>query len=248
MRSPAYPSASLREATEAIRSIYQAHQRRAITDLEVVKAMSYKGLSGPSRSKMSALKKFGLLERQANGWRLSDRAMQIILKPPGSPERETAMVDAANDIDLFQRLMESHQDASEGTITSHLEADLAFTREGAKAAAQSFRETMDLISTISPDTMSADSRDKVDGSRGVSHSHDSSVVTHFPIQANAANLLPLPLMRDDGGFEMVHIPRNLSESEYKFLAQLLVTYKPAILARQQTDKTPECDSTDDAQP
>lgn len=227
-RSPNYPAISLPEAIASAKRVYESHQRKTITDDELAKAMGYKGLSGPSRSKISALKKYGLVDRSANGWRLADRAMQIILKPKESDDYQRAISAAILDVELFAQLMESHTDASPGALMAYLEADLGFTRDGAEAAAKSFLETMGLAQgTISATMPRADGDDSSTISTPP-NGKSESMVTLNPQHQPSNGVLPLPVLMDDGSIQLVVIPR-MTEAAFEFFKRQLDTYKPAIV-------------------
>src|SRR5208283_4724151 len=71
----------------------------------VAKSMGYAGISGASSTAISALHKFGLLEKVGEELKVSDRAMRIIA--PHSPEeRGSAIQEAAFDPPLFSELLE----------------------------------------------------------------------------------------------------------------------------------------------
>jgi len=57
---------------------------------------------------MAALKKYGLLEQMKDGWRVSQRALQLFLNPPESPEYRSAIQSAARAPELFQELYSTH--------------------------------------------------------------------------------------------------------------------------------------------
>ena len=71
----------------------------------VAKAMGYAGLNGASATSVSALHKFGLLEKAGEEVKLSDRAMRI-LAPHSVSEREEAIREAAQEPELFRELTE----------------------------------------------------------------------------------------------------------------------------------------------
>ncbi len=146
MKSPNYPAMSLPEAIDAISKVWKKHEREAVTMEEISGCMEYSSLSGPSRSKISALKKYGLIEKEGGGWKLTTRAMSILHKPQGSPERQEALNSAVRDVRLFSELIRTHGQASKGALRAHLLTDKAFTSVGAKAFIKSFLDTKSLVS------------------------------------------------------------------------------------------------------
>jgi hypothetical protein len=234
MRSPNYPITSLPSAIEHARTLWKGFQRKVVSDDEMAKAIGYQGLSGPSRSRLSALKKYGLLERQANGWRVSDRAVQMLLKPIGSPERDRSLRDAINDVELFNHLLQEHQDASEEVLATHLIADMGFTRDGAQKAAKSFLETIALVGPLAYDQRAGSSGDESPGQPPTNDRRKVAgfMVSHNPTStfpSNPIDVLPLPVLMDDGSIRVVNIPR-MSATAFEFFKRKLDEYKPAIIA------------------
>lgn len=155
MRSPNYPTSSLPVAVECIKKIWRKHERKVLTIEEIAQALGYKGVSGPTRSKISAIKKYGLLAKQGNGLRVSDGALVILHKPADGAEYRQAIEAAIHGVDLFSDLMKNHHDSSEGALKSHMLVKLEFTEDGAKKAAQSFLETKALAESLGLGTISS---------------------------------------------------------------------------------------------
>ena len=141
-RSPNYPSLSLSEAVDHARLLYDKERQSPTEADQVVRAWGYKGLSGPSRTKLSALRKYGLLEETPTGFRLSNRAMAILF-PRDAEEATAALLDAALTPDLFRELS-TFEGASDDNLISRL-VRMGFTPTGAKAAVASYRETMTVV-------------------------------------------------------------------------------------------------------
>jgi hypothetical protein len=141
-RSPNYPAVSLPVARELARRLYDREKRSPADPDQIVRAWGHTSLNGPSRTKLSALRKYGLLEETRNGFRLSDRAMAMLY--PNDPQEEAdALRDAALSPDLFRELA-AFEGASDDNLVSRL-VRLGFTPTGARAAVASYHETMDVV-------------------------------------------------------------------------------------------------------
>lgn len=140
-RSPNYPSVGLGEAVEAIRKLYKSEKRSAMAPEVAAHAMGYNALHGPARSRISALRKYGLLDSTADGLRISDAAITILV-PPSDEERTAALRDAALRPELFRDLA-SQPGASDANLIGRLVRQ-GFTEAGARAAVASFRSTWSL--------------------------------------------------------------------------------------------------------
>ncbi|MEQ8769987.1 MAG: hypothetical protein RIB60_05710 [Phycisphaerales bacterium] len=160
-RSKAYPTADLAACVEHAQQIWDEHERKQLTLEEATQALGYKGVSGPSRSKISAMKQYGLLDEGAgNAVKLSKRAIDILHKPAGDPARAAALRDAVHDVEIFKRLLASHADASVGAVSSHLLTEDGFTKVGADRAAKSFLESIKFAGIGNGDTLSGSNGDK----------------------------------------------------------------------------------------
>jgi len=156
-RSKAYPTLDLRSCIERAQKIWDEHERKQMTMQEATQALGYKGVSGPSRSKISAMKQFGLFDEGVGGTlKLSKRAIDILHKPTDDPARIAAIKSAIHDVDVFARLLSTHADASVGAITSHLLTEDGFSKVGAKRAAETFLESLEFANGLGGDNLSLD--------------------------------------------------------------------------------------------
>jgi hypothetical protein len=143
MRSPNYPSLSLGAATEALRALWERDNRTVVPPDRVAAALGYTSLSGPARSKLAAMKKFGLLDESTNGMRVSDLGLRILHSRQDEPDYLAAVREAATAPALFSELFQTHSKASEETTKSYLIVKKGFGDEGARIAARTFRETVE---------------------------------------------------------------------------------------------------------
>lgn len=144
MRSPNYPAIGLNEAVKAIEAIWEKEKRTAVPMNVLGKAMGYNSVSGPVRTKVAALRKYGLLEEVAGNYRLSDLAMQILHGEVHSPERSDALVTAAMRPEIFSELRATHLNASDEALKSFLLVKKGFSEAGVRQFIKAFRETMEV--------------------------------------------------------------------------------------------------------
>ena len=146
MRSPNYPSLSLPDAIEHSHKLWGSKGRQVMTDDEAAIVFGHQNAkSGPARRKISALKQYGLIEKDAGGWKLSDRAIAILHKPEVNPARKTAITEAVEGVVIFKELLLTHRSASEGVIKAFLLTDREFTDSGAAGFIKSFIPTKNLV-------------------------------------------------------------------------------------------------------
>ena len=139
VRSPNYPAVGLGEAVVLIEKIWDKAHRTRMADEAAIAAMGYH-VHGKSRTLLSALKKYGLLEEEADGSYVSDQAMCILL-PGSDDEKLSALQQAARKPELFAELAVSHARTSDTVLRSHLLRQ-GFSKRGAEQAAAAFRETV----------------------------------------------------------------------------------------------------------
>ena len=114
MRSPNYPAIGLKDAIAEVQKLWKAEKKTVVSGDVAAKALGYKGLSGPPRVKLAALKKFGLVDDGPQGMAVSDSAVRILHQPEDSEDRLKALRDAALRPGLFKELLKTH--ASAGSL------------------------------------------------------------------------------------------------------------------------------------
>jgi hypothetical protein len=105
IRSPNYPAISLPEAITRVTTLYRAIHTHAAPRDVVAKGMGYTSLNGASATAISALHKYGLLERSGDDVKVSERALSI-LHPHTPEEKAAAITAAAGEPALFAELAE----------------------------------------------------------------------------------------------------------------------------------------------
>lgn len=149
MRSPNYPSISLREAYERAKLLWQKEKKTAVPADIAAKAIGYNGLSGPSRAALSALKKFGLVESDDRAVRVSELALRI-LHPANDTEQTKAFQQAALRPELFAQIYTNMQEASDDALRSYLITKLDFSEAGAHQFIKTYRDTMEVAKLNEP--------------------------------------------------------------------------------------------------
>lgn len=141
-RSPNYPAVGLPDAIESVQKLHKSAGKAILAPEDAARAMGYNALHGPARSRISALRKFGLIDDTSTGIRLSPAAMTILF-PSNDDERRSVLLDAALRPDLFRELAANFRSAPDQMLLGRLVRE-GFTEAGAKAAIASFRSTMSL--------------------------------------------------------------------------------------------------------
>src|SRR6266508_3784301 len=100
-RSPNYPFVALPTAVDLLKRLYDADKRTAVSPEAAVQAWGHgspadKRMSGPARSRLAALRQYGLIEPVAGKKvRVSDLGLTLALSSPDHPDYSTALKQAA---------------------------------------------------------------------------------------------------------------------------------------------------------
>jgi len=144
-RSPNYPAMSLPDAIERIHMLYKVQHTHAAPREVLVKGIGYNSLNGASATAISAIGKYGLLERVGDGMKLSERAMSIIA-PHNQAEKAQAIRDAAREPKLFAELLDRFPPPLPGDeVLRNYLIRSGFVPVAVSAAVLAYRETMDLV-------------------------------------------------------------------------------------------------------
>jgi hypothetical protein len=154
MRSPNYPAMSLRDSVQRTRNLWAKEKRTPVPAEIAAKAIGYAGISGPSRTALASMKKYGLIESDEKTVRVSDLALRI-LHAANEQDSIAALQEAALKPDLFALLHESHADASDDAISSYLIVKLEFSESGARQVVKSYRDTISLALLDRPEYITA---------------------------------------------------------------------------------------------
>ena len=144
-RSPNYPAISLPEALERLQKLWNSIQRHPAPRDLIATGLGYSGLHGASATAVSALRKYGLLERDGGDLKISERGM-MCLHPENPEERASAIRTAALAPELFATLTERFPDgkSNEELLRNYLLRN-HFTPAASSTALLAYRETMELV-------------------------------------------------------------------------------------------------------
>ncbi len=143
-RSPNYPAADLATSIRDVQALYSKNGRSQVGLEPAVKALGFKALSGPSRSRLGALRQYGLVEGTGGTIKPSDLGLVFCVHAQDTNAYKQALHDAALNPEIFKELAQSHMDAGEDALRYYLETARHFSKDGAKILAGTFRSAMRL--------------------------------------------------------------------------------------------------------
>lgn len=147
-RSPNHPAIDLDKALSAASDLYTKEGRSDIPIEVAAKAWGYAGLSGPARSKIAALRQYGLATQVKGNLQVTDLALTLILRTEDTAERRQTLKKAALSPALFGELRDTHPDASEDGLRHHLVVDKRFTEDGANRFIRAYQATMEFANLV----------------------------------------------------------------------------------------------------
>ena len=146
IRSPSFPFISLPEALHRARELYEAERRNPVHPDVAVAHWGYARSSSGGKQTIAALRAYGLLEDLRGELRLTDRAQHILVREPGSTERNDLLRSAALSPPLFSKLWDRY-----GTDTpsrSWLVHELKVNERTVEELLRSYRETLQYASLL----------------------------------------------------------------------------------------------------
>lgn len=144
-RSPEYPAISLKQAVENTRKLYEKDRQSWTASEIAAKHLGYSGLSGSSRTTLSAMKKFGLIEYKGGDLKVSDFAMGLIL-PTNPEESAETLLKALTLPRIYGELLEEYPDwnlPSDETMEARLIRDKKFNPSAVKAFIRDLKESIE---------------------------------------------------------------------------------------------------------
>ena len=141
--------------------MYDEKGRQPASDEDIAKDLGYNTLNGTSRGVLSALKKYGLLQRDGDRFKASDDAVAIIELPTADTEHAAAVRRAAFRPSLFAELYEkySHELPNDKNLRHHL-ITKGFNPKTTNEVIRVYRDTLEFVSEEMADYAEAGVKDR----------------------------------------------------------------------------------------
>jgi hypothetical protein len=155
-RSPNYPALSLPAALEKVATLYRNQHTHSAPREVVAQGMGYNSLNGASATAISALHKYGLVDRVGDELKVSERALRI-LHPHAPEEKSSAIRDAASQPQLFAELAERFPGAfpSDDLLRNYL-IRRGFSSSAVTSVILAYRDTIELANAQSGEYAGSD--------------------------------------------------------------------------------------------
>lgn len=244
-RSPSYPGIGLEESLDKARIVYKHEGRHAAPVETIVQHWGYKGLSGPAKVAIAALRKFGFLVDEGSGTarraRLSSDAITIVRddREDGS-ERQQLLREAALKPTIHRELWERYggQLPSDSNLRFELLQTYGFTESGAREFIAQFKGTLAFTGLDRSGTLGPDSRDKPETGERESMPPAALAPPGPPAPptdslAPAMREIQIPIALDEWVTLKAAFP--LTDEKWKQLTAVLDAMKPALVAPAKRD-------------
>lgn len=148
-RSPSFPSISLPRAIQLVSRVYGAVFDSPLDTNTVLELMGFSGISGASRTALSSLKQFGLLEGRDTENKVTKLAAQI-LHPVEEIEKLSAVVESSRKPNIYNEIFGQFKGSlpEDKIIKAFLIRNHGFSDAGSDSLIKNLRETEDFVSPI----------------------------------------------------------------------------------------------------
>lgn len=146
-RSPEYPAESLKRCVELAQKLYERDRQSWTTSETAVKHLGYNSLNGKSRTTLSAIRKFGLIEYRGGDLRVTELAMRILV-PKNPAEKVAALQEALLQPKLYQWFLDEFPGwdlPSEETLRARLIRDREFNPSAVKGVIEDLKASVEYV-------------------------------------------------------------------------------------------------------
>lgn len=150
-RSPNYPQLSLEAALQRVKKVYEVENSHKADKEVIAKVLGYSSLNGTSLGLLGTLNRYGLLEADGDGLKVSRDAVDILVLPEGEPEKVEALHRCAFAPRVFADLSEHFGVPlpSDANLRHHLVTKQSFLQKAADEVIRIYRENLEFIKTQS---------------------------------------------------------------------------------------------------
>ena len=144
-RSRAYPAISLPEAIGRVEKLYEVAAQKPVSRDQAFHGLGFAGANGVSVGVVSAVRKYGLVEKTGQVYRVSRLAVRLIDGKSAS-DRQTALEEAVKRPNIFAELWGAFrgQDPSPDDLAAYL-AGSGFSPTAIPKVVSGFRSSIDFV-------------------------------------------------------------------------------------------------------
>jgi hypothetical protein len=145
-RSPNYPAIGLRAAVGKITAMYKEDGLAPSPKVAALKHMGFEKAHGEAMRVLSAIKSFGLIEDSNERIKLTQRGINIVVRPEDDPQRMQALQEALTGPEIYRELVIEYQASglpSDTSLKSELIADKKFNPNSVDGFIRDFKDSIE---------------------------------------------------------------------------------------------------------
>lgn len=227
LRSPNYPSLTLREALERTKKVYEHEHMRPAPKEVILKDLGFAGANGASLTVFGALRRYGLLQPHGDGFRVGSHAITVFELAEGDAQRNLALQSLAFTPTLFAELKAEYGFAmpSEHNLRFNL-VNKGFTSKAADEVVRVYRENLELVETLKTDYNEGEwDSPMVPIADNRTQTERLPATVQLPVAAGTANLNSTAIRQDvfslSEGPVTIQWPATLSQESYQDISDWL---------------------------
>ena len=225
LRSPNYPSYSLKECVIFLERLYSKYKGNEIHTDDAIVQMGHSPTSSTASRALASLYSFGLLDSRGTSKskfvRASLLGQEILLEEENSPERLSLLQKAVlNDSSMLSIYEKWGKDIpAEDTIKKSLQLEMGYSAEGAKRFASVIVESYEYaqMNNLKNDLPI----ENIENKANVIENHDKAINNETLSSNRKANLLLPGKNREI----LIYAPSDLSEKEFDLIIKWLELQK-----------------------
>jgi len=137
-KSPPVPSRPLEDCVADTRKLYDAYTHGSFSRAEIGSTLKVSSISGPFAQRLFSLREFGVIEGDANNFKVTEAFKKMNSSERGSAEFKSAALAAIKNSDTFRDLLDAFPNKlpAQDVVASRLENQRKFNPDRAKHAAK----------------------------------------------------------------------------------------------------------------
>ena len=244
-RNPRFPKLTLQEAISRIEKLQEALGKTLATALSLAKELDYASLSGTSRTVLSSLSCYGLLEREGQLHCVSDLARRIV-RPISESGKFKALLQASTTPALLKTISTEYRHLSGRTLVNMLiHGNKKLDESGAKNLAGIWEKNLAYIEVQrsngrgEEDENGLEAGDEIDPETATSappagEQSTESQKPQRPAMTTAQDSITIPF-----GNQLAQFPQGIGQAGYEALRLALKGLEPLIVGQVDQADSPE---------
>jgi hypothetical protein len=225
-KSPPVPSRTLEDCVGDARKLYDAYTHGSFSRAEVGSTLKVSSTSGPFAQRLFSLREFGVIEGDANNFKISEAFKKINSSERGSAEFKSAALSAIKKSDTFRDLLVSFPNKlpAQDVVASRLENQKKFNPDRAKQAAKVLEESLRYAGVLDTNNNILPVRDDPNAGNGKKQREDRTDEGDLRDEDDDATTTPTLSVEIPVGTDRkvaIRYPRDLTADEAKKVGNVL---------------------------